>query len=238
MEIRIPRTATRRQSGDYCKILSRVKRGAVNGFGFEGALVRPGARIEEADLFANHRSAILLEHAGLDRSSEPERRPDGYGRAAWPNLYILWRHDRQVWRELARATSFDWSWTLDLGPIARRALADERPPVVPEAVAERIAKVLDGELDAVEGQALAFVLHWVHNHLATRIVYGETIMSVHKKDPAAVSLGSRGGKKGGAARAESLSPGRRQEIAKKAGIASGKARKKKGRQSRRTSDHG
>jgi hypothetical protein len=36
------------------------------------------------------------------------------------------------------------------------------------------------------------------------------------KNPAAVSLGSLGGKKGGAARAESLSPHRRSEIAKRA----------------------
>lgn len=36
------------------------------------------------------------------------------------------------------------------------------------------------------------------------------------KDPAAVSLGRRGGLKGGKARAESISPERRSEIAKKA----------------------
>ncbi len=36
------------------------------------------------------------------------------------------------------------------------------------------------------------------------------------KDPAAVSLGRKGGKKGGKARAESLSPERRKEIARKA----------------------
>jgi hypothetical protein len=36
------------------------------------------------------------------------------------------------------------------------------------------------------------------------------------KDPAAVSLGRRGGLKGGRARAEKLTPERRQEIARKA----------------------
>jgi hypothetical protein len=36
------------------------------------------------------------------------------------------------------------------------------------------------------------------------------------KDPAAVALGKRGGKKGGAARAASLSPERRREIAQRA----------------------
>lgn len=37
-----------------------------------------------------------------------------------------------------------------------------------------------------------------------------------KKDPAAVALGRRGGLKGGKARAESLTPEKRSEIAKKA----------------------
>ena len=42
----------------------------------------------------------------------------------------------------------------------------------------------------------------------------------HRKNPEAVKLGSRGGK----ARKAKLSPAQRQEIARKAGIASGKAR--------------
>jgi len=40
-----------------------------------------------------------------------------------------------------------------------------------------------------------------------------------EKDAAAVSLGRRGGLKGGKARAEALSPERRSEIAKKAAVA-------------------
>jgi len=44
-----------------------------------------------------------------------------------------------------------------------------------------------------------------------------------KKDAAAVMLGKRGAKK----RNEALTPERRSEIARKAGIASGKARRKK-----------
>ena len=40
--------------------------------------------------------------------------------------------------------------------------------------------------------------------------------SLTEKDPAAVALGRRGGLKGGRARAETLSPSRRSEIARKA----------------------
>lgn len=46
-----------------------------------------------------------------------------------------------------------------------------------------------------------------------------------KKDPAAVSLGRRGGAKGGKARAKGLTPERRQEIARKAAAARWKSGK-------------
>lgn len=54
---------------------------------------------------------------------------------------------------------------------------------------------------------------------------GEDMPEDDGKDPAAVSLGRRGGLKGGKARAESLSPERRAEIAKKAAEARWKKRK-------------
>lgn len=41
----------------------------------------------------------------------------------------------------------------------------------------------------------------------------------HRKNPAAVALGRKGGLKGGKARAESMTPERRAEIAKKAATA-------------------
>jgi hypothetical protein len=47
-----------------------------------------------------------------------------------------------------------------------------------------------------------------------------------EKNPHAVALGRRGGKKGGKARAAKLSPERRKEIAKKAAAARWKNRKK------------
>jgi hypothetical protein len=58
------------------------------------------------------------------------------------------------------------------------------------------------------------------NQLAARLVELATDPDAAEpddgKDPAAVSLGRRGGLKGGKARAEKLSPERRSEIAKKA----------------------
>ena len=60
-----------------------------------------------------------------------------------------------------------------------------------------------------------------NNQLAARVASFATDepASRRKKDPAAVSLGRRGGLKGGRARAEALSPARRSKIAKKAAAA-------------------
>jgi len=65
------------------------------------------------------------------------------------------------------------------------------------------------------------------NIIAANIVKQTTNKSISKssqkeskeKNPAAVALGKLGGKKGGRARAEKLSPERRKEIAKKAATA-------------------
>jgi len=55
------------------------------------------------------------------------------------------------------------------------------------------------------------------NQLAASIVAQATgTPRKHKKNPAAVALGRMGGLKGGRARAESLSPKERSEIAKRA----------------------
>lgn len=56
------------------------------------------------------------------------------------------------------------------------------------------------------------------------------------KDPAAVSLGRRGGLKGGNARAAKLSPERRSEIARAAGNASWKKRKEAAEKKRKEED--
>lgn len=52
------------------------------------------------------------------------------------------------------------------------------------------------------------------NQLAKFIV--DAVTAPHEKNPAAVALGKLGGLKGGKARAASLTPERRKEIAKKA----------------------
>ena len=60
------------------------------------------------------------------------------------------------------------------------------------------------------------------NQMAARVVAdatGTEPVKPHKKNPAAVSLGRKGGLKGGKARAASLSPEERSEIARRAAAA-------------------
>lgn len=52
-----------------------------------------------------------------------------------------------------------------------------------------------------------------------RLATGEELPPPRKKNAAAVALGRRGGKKGGKARADKLSPERRSEIARQAATA-------------------
>lgn len=66
------------------------------------------------------------------------------------------------------------------------------------------------------------------NQLAASIVGQTTGGETKEKNPAAVALGRLGGLKGGKARAKALSKAKRREIARKAGLASGRARGKKG----------
>ena len=64
------------------------------------------------------------------------------------------------------------------------------------------------------------------NQLAARVVAAATGTRVKRgKDPAAVSLGRRGGLKGGKARAAALSPKERKDIARRAAQARWKAAK-------------
>jgi hypothetical protein len=63
-------------------------------------------------------------------------------------------------------------------------------------------------------------------HRIAAIAAGEDVPSLkrHRKNPAAVALGRRGGLKGGKARAAALSPAKRSAIAKKAAAARWKAK--------------
>jgi len=156
--IQLPRTSRRGEIA-YIKLLTRVDAFALNGFGFEGRLCRPGAAVETEDL---PRPVIALECAGNS----------GRGRKQ-PTLYILWRlRDDGTWREIARAQAFDWTWAVALRTVAIRELrgpAERLPPVDLPGITARLVKSLDRELGELSREMRAHLLGGLEVELNARI---------------------------------------------------------------------
>lgn len=139
------------------------------GYSFDGDLLRPGSLVDESELCLEGTTApvLVLECAG----------PCGEGRGhrRRPTLYLLWRYDPAAgeFRELARVASENRDWTLDLGPIARRALRPPGPVLVnPERACLVTFRALDGELEPLERSARKVILLAVYDRLASRLSLG------------------------------------------------------------------
>ena len=169
--IRLPQTCPEnKRHFTHVRILTAVDPEAWNAAGFDGPLYRPGARVDAAALGAR---PILLEFAGPQGKWRPGRQRD--------SLWLLWRYDGQlqVWVEIARALSRDWSWALVLrGP----AIAALRPDHLADAgnmvdegargreVTEELLRAIDTAL-AVERPAVrALVLTSIYDLVAGRLV--------------------------------------------------------------------
>ena len=155
---KIPKSSPRAEPLAFAKLLSRVDPKAVNGLGFDGVILRPGATIPEATLWPTEEfpsTPLLLEYAGRVRISGR-----GRDRDVFESLYILWRWscERRAWEELARSHSESWQWAIDLRPVALRALAESNggvevlPCLGLDARATRLAEDLDRELEGLEPQ--------------------------------------------------------------------------------------
>jgi len=157
--VQTPRTAHSRGAVTYLKILRTVTRDTTwGGWRFEGELMRPGDCIG----FPSHR-LLAIECVGSDRR--------GYGHRRSETLYILWRFEDGAWCELGRSSSANRDWTLDLGPIARRALHPPRPILIdPDGLAERLLRAVDEEIEPLDAPAKKAVLNAVYDRVAARVV--------------------------------------------------------------------
>jgi hypothetical protein len=159
-QFRLPHSATRRSAVTYIKLVNSVRPDPVwGGYSFEGRILRPGCTLPRDEL---PDGSLLLECAGAEKG--------GRGHNRSPDLYILWRLDRDTWREVARAASVGRDWTLDLGPIARRELQPPKPFLVdPEASAARVIAALDHELEPLRREAQVLVVRAVYDRFAARM---------------------------------------------------------------------
>lgn len=163
----IPRTSQSRGALGYAKLLCRVRpRRTFDAF--EGTLLRPGARIDEADL----RPApdypaipILLEYAGHDSSGRGHRRSN--------DIYVLWRYDAAAcgWLELIRCTCQGADWIEQLKPIALREIARSSEPVDARHAADvcgRVLGVLDQALERLDRDERHLVMSFVYQAFSAR----------------------------------------------------------------------
>lgn len=157
--VRLPHSATRRGGVTYARLLEAVMPDRTwGGWKFEGRVLRPGALVPLIEI---EERGLLLECAGAGLG--------GRGHVRAPVLYVLWRYDTATgnWREVARAASVNHDWTIDLGPIARRELAPDRPILMdPMASAARVVEVLERELEPLEFKARVLVVRAVEDRLA------------------------------------------------------------------------
>jgi len=112
-KVQLPCTSDRSQRGKvYLRLLTEVLP-AKYAAGFEGPIYRPGATVSSGEL---PDPAVILECAGKAGAWRPGKQR--------PTTWILWRLDRSTWtwEEIARASSLNWEWAIDLRPVAIRAL--------------------------------------------------------------------------------------------------------------------
>jgi hypothetical protein len=132
------------------------------GWDFEGELLAPGAEIPAEQMPA---SGLVLECAGQVGL--------GWGHRRRPMLYILWQHVAGEWRELARTSAVNRDWTVDLGPIAKRALDPPQPVLVdPAGAAARVMTSVDHEIEKLDREAQRLVLLAIYDRVAARAVAG------------------------------------------------------------------
>jgi hypothetical protein len=166
--VHIPKTCEYRADLTYAKLLLRVypRRRMANAF--EGKLLKPGAVIDEKELWptADYPAVpLLLEFAGNDHTGHGHRRSN--------DIYVLWRYDGDRWTELVRSAGRGADWIEHLKPVALRELARTAPPADPDAAAgisSRVLGVLDRELELLDAEARHLVMAFVYQEFTSRTV--------------------------------------------------------------------
>lgn len=165
--VHIPKTSLSRNALTYAKLLCRVcPRRTFDAF--EGALLRPGALIDEAALWPTPEYPaipILLEYAGNDQSGRGHRRSN--------DIYLLWRYDAAAgaWRELIRCTSQGADWIEQMKPIALREIARSAEPIDARHAADvsgRVLGVLDQALERLGSDERHLVMAFVYQAFSAR----------------------------------------------------------------------
>jgi hypothetical protein len=165
--VRIPRSGARNATPIFAKLLRHVTAKPECGFDFVGTFLAPGRAVAPSALTppGYPEKPVLLEAAGVY---------GGRGHVRGEALYILWRLEGNNWAEIGRAKSQAWEWSLDLGPIAKRAIEESTRTLCVEVlpslthIEKRIQAALDRVLTPLDRRDQRRVLAVIHDSLATR----------------------------------------------------------------------
>lgn len=170
-KVPIPNSRLSRSEMGYAKLLLRVYPRRTNGLDpFDGQLLKPGAIVEQAELWPTQEYPpvpLLLEYAGSDQSGRGHKRSN--------SIHILWRFElvRSEWTEVARAVSQGDDWRAYLVPIAFAEISRGAPPrdaTYAAGVCGRILGALDSELDRLTIDDRNMVMHFVYEQFTARAV--------------------------------------------------------------------
>jgi hypothetical protein len=159
--IELPRSS---RMSSWLKLLCFVDPAAQSGFGWEGSILKPGASASESALRPDKRypeSPLVLECAG------PHGKRGDY-------LYILWQLREGQFEELGRSRSRAWEWSLDLRPLAVRALASPQSDAGLVEIAAQLEMALTNEVSrlgvaTMDRSSREAVFSILHDRIAERL---------------------------------------------------------------------
>jgi hypothetical protein len=165
--IRLPRSQTGNGLA-YAILIHRIFPHRTMGDVFEGRRLRPGAKLQDAELgpaAGLPEPPLLLEYAGSDRK--------GHGHRRSQHLYILWRYNRDSrdWTQLASASAEGLEWVDTLRRVALRNLSGAvAPAVAAHGATSRILTALESELEVLDTDSRHLLLGMLYEQFTARLV--------------------------------------------------------------------
>ena len=136
-KVRLPRSSVRLSAPRvFCRLVTGCRK-ENHHLWIDGPIYAPGTDVSFDQL---PDSGLVLECAG------PLSRIRGHNRAE--HLWILWKLQRDQWRELARAETIGSEWIHVLGPVVERELAPNRGMLF--EISQRGADLADQSLIEIE----------------------------------------------------------------------------------------
>jgi hypothetical protein len=167
--VRLPRTATRSKAPSYATLLEKVDPHATSPHDFYGKYMRPGATVEERELWPTENYPaipVLLEECQIVFT--------GRGHNRNPMEYLLWIYQvsKSEWRQVAHVSAHHpEEWISSLLPVLLRLVKPAVAPPEPDLhnAACRIAGTVTTELHGLSNNSQrSQLLQLTHSYMCQR----------------------------------------------------------------------